>query len=286
MLCGRSESWGPQIFMKDAAVAYTQTASNSIYYVQQAHTIHVHLAAEPHWEVALNSDRKTVGMAPLGAIDIGPAGSEVFARWTRQKRSMRLDIDPARLKRLASMEFDGDTFELQPPKFGFIDKKAHTLSLWMQREFETEGGCNLETLDAFVTIYAIHVLRTYSSLQKYPSPSIAGGLPPTIWNRVKDFIYGNIATTLTIEQLAAVAQISPSHFNRAFRQTTGQSPHQFVIAARLEHARNLVVTTRAPLSQIAEVTGFSNNSHMTALMKRTWGMTPSQIRVEHQPGLR
>ncbi|WP_187829450.1 helix-turn-helix domain-containing protein [Labrys sp. KNU-23] len=275
--------WGPQIFLDNAGVAYTQTGPNSIRYIQQAHTIHVHLAAEPQWEVALNSDRKAIGMAPLGAIDIAPATSEVFARWTQQKRSMRLDIDPTRLKRLACTEFENDTFELRPPKFGFIDKKAYTLSLWMQREFGSEGGYNLETFDALVTIYSIHLLRTYSSLHKHPFPLVVGGLPPTTWNRVRDFIYGNIGTTLTIEQLASVAQLSPSHFNRAFKQTAGQSPHQFVISTRLEHARNLVVTTKEPFSQIAEATGFSNNSHMTALMKRIWGMTPSQIRGEHRP---
>ncbi|WP_448955015.1 helix-turn-helix domain-containing protein [Labrys neptuniae] len=263
-----------------AAVACTRTGPNSIRYVQQAHTILVHLAAQPQWELAINSDRRIAGIAPVGSISVVIAQSDAFAGWTAEKQSMRLDISPARLQRAAGAEFDKETFELQPPRFGFIDKQAHTLALWIQRELEHGDACTPETLDALVTVYSTHLLRNYSSFSQRSPVPINGGLLPTAWGRVKDFIYDNLEESLTVEQLALIARLSPSHFMRAFKQTTGQSPHQFVIAARLAHARALTLNTDMPFSLIAKSAGFTNNSHMTALMKRIWGVTPSEIRRE------
>ncbi|WP_152980002.1 AraC family transcriptional regulator [Mesorhizobium sp. 1M-11] len=278
MLNGRLKSWGPQILLKGAAVAHTRTNPDDTEVQQSAHCTVIHLSVIPEWGLALNSDRKVLGIAPLGAFDLVPANNQALASWTSEKSSLRVDIDPARPTQLAGAEFDTETFELHPPKFGFVDKRAHMLASYMLRELENRDPFCEEALDALVIAYSIYLIRAHSTFKERSSRPSNGGLPPAIWKKVRDFIEENLDQSLSVEQLASVVRLSPSHFIRAFRQTTGQPPHQFVISARLARARNLIVNTDTPLSLIAKSTGFASSSHMTTLMKRTWNATPSEIR--------
>lgn len=272
------ETWGPQLFLDGGAVAYTKTRPNQTKVIQPAHLILVHLDVEPQWGRALNSDRRISGVAPVGAIEIVGAGNEAFASWSSEKRSLRVDIDPARMERLAGAEFDKSAFEIQTPRFGLVDKKAHMLASLLQMEIMRGDATSREVLDALVTVFSIHTLRNYSSFEMKLLSSVNGGLAPVTWRRVQEFIFENLGKPLALEQMASVAGLSPSHFLRSFKKTTGQSPHQFVITARLNHAQDLIRNSNLDFSVIAESAGFASHSHMTAMMKRVWGSTPSRIR--------
>ncbi|MDZ5454669.1 AraC family transcriptional regulator [Labrys sp. ZIDIC5] len=257
-------------------MAFTHTGPNATGFVQPEHMFHLHLTAKPQWSIAVNSDRKSTGFAPVGAIDIVPAGSSASASWNICQQSLRVDIDQARLKRLAGTEFDNETFELRPPKLGFIDVQLHTVATWAKSELE--GSKSGELLDAIVTIYSIHLLRTYSTLNKSPLPRTSGGLSSATLKRVTSYIQENLAEHLSLELLAEIARLSPSHFNRSFKKNTGQTPHQFIIAARMARARDLILKTDTPFNEIAKEAGFAAHTHMAALMRREWGVTPSEIR--------
>ncbi len=120
-------SWGPKFGTESGAVTRTRTGPNEIILTTPANLALVMLTPQPNREVALNSDRKSIALAPIGSIEIVPAGSELFARWTVDK-NLLLALDPPRLARLAGMEFDNPDFELLPPKIGFVDRKALFLS--------------------------------------------------------------------------------------------------------------------------------------------------------------
>lgn len=274
----RPEKWGPRVERDGATVACTHAGANSVHFVPPSHAALVFFTTEPQWQVALNSDRKIVGLAPMGSLEIVPAQSEVFARWSAEKHSLRLDVEPGRLARLASMEFDSEAFELRPPKHHHVDEKAHKLACWMRHEVNNSDMGTDESLDALITLFAIHLLRNHSSLADRRSQVFNGGLPPNAWRRVNDFIQEHLGEPLSLERLASIANLSPSHFARAFKRTAGQSVHRYVISSRLLHARNLIVNSDVAFSQIAKSTGFVSNSHMTMLMKRTWGMTPTEFR--------
>lgn len=278
MLSGIPNEWGPKFECNGGAVTRTHTGPNSIRFVAPAHMALIMFTAQPHRQIALNSDKKFVGIAPVGAIEIVPAQSELYAHWATEKQNLLVAVDPGRLKRLAGMEFDKEAFELHPPKLGIVDAQAHALARCMKSEVENIDIGYEESLDALVTLFATHLLRNYSSLRGRSQRQFNGGLLVATWRRITEYINGNLAETLTLERLASIANLSPSHFARAFRQTSGQSPHQYVISTRLAHARQLITGTDKPLSEVAKISGFSNNSHMTALMKRAYGTTPSDVR--------
>lgn len=79
---------------------------------------------------------------------------------------------------------------------------------------------------------------------------------------------------LSLSDLAGLACLSRYHFIRAFRATTGETPRQYQIAARLRAAADRLVDTKAPITQIAFDAGFNDLSHFNATFRRTFGASP------------
>ena len=78
-----------------------------------------------------------------------------------------------------------------------------------------------------------------------------------------------------LEALAAHAGLTPSHFCRVFKRATGATPHQFVMKARLDRARDLLGQSGLSVAQVADMTGFTSQSHFTRAFRQYSGTTPS-----------
>jgi transcriptional regulator GlxA family with amidase domain len=104
------------------------------------------------------------------------------------------------------------------------------------------------------------------------------GLPPRAKGRVLEYIVTHLNENITNDALAEVAGLSVCHFARMFKQTVGVSPHRYVLQCRIEWARELLAGTDMPLSEIAIVTGFSDQSHYTRWFREIIGVTPGSYR--------
>jgi AraC family transcriptional regulator len=97
---------------------------------------------------------------------------------------------------------------------------------------------------------------------------------------VLGLIEEHLCADLTLEQMAGTAYLSTYHFARQFRAATGASPHQYVIARRVERAKQLLQQPGdLKLAEVATRAGFSDQSHLTNRFKRLVGITPSQFRA-------
>jgi AraC family transcriptional regulator len=83
---------------------------------------------------------------------------------------------------------------------------------------------------------------------------------------------------VTLGELAAVAGLSPFHFAREFRRSTGLPPHRWLVEARLHRAIELLLRTDTPIAQVALRTGFAGQSHLGRHLKRRHGIAPGQVR--------
>ncbi|MGW4601410.1 helix-turn-helix domain-containing protein, partial [Streptomyces sp. NPDC004457] len=81
-----------------------------------------------------------------------------------------------------------------------------------------------------------------------------------------------------IADLAEAASLSPSQFTRQFRASTGRSPHQFLLALRLERACRLLRAGTDPIAEVAVACGFSHQEHLTRVMRARLGTTPAALR--------
>ena len=114
-----------------------------------------------------------------------------------------------------------------------------------------------------------------------------GGLSQAASRRVRALIDARMERPLCLDDLAGAAGLSSFHFARAFRQTHGETPHQFLTRLRIERARQLL-RRDLPLARIAELCGFSSHSHLTARFRAQTGLTPSDYQrhcgVRPEPG--
>lgn len=116
-------------------------------------------------------------------------------------------------------------------------------------------------------------------------PMIRGGLAPHRLRRVQSYVETHLTERLPLCRLAEIARLSPKHFSRVFTQTTGQSPHRWVILRRVAVARELLETTDLSLSDIALACGFADQSHFTALFRRHLGTPPGLWRQRYHAAL-
>lgn len=97
---------------------------------------------------------------------------------------------------------------------------------------------------------------------------------------VQTFVDTHLAEDLSVDRLAAVADVSPSSLTRRFRREADTTPWRYVLEARVEAAKRLLVETDRSLVRIAIDTGFYDQPHLTRTFKRLEGQTPGDYRAE------
>jgi AraC family transcriptional regulator len=82
----------------------------------------------------------------------------------------------------------------------------------------------------------------------------------------------------SVAELASRAGVHPLHFARTFRRFQRCSPGEYLRRRRAERAAELILQTRLPLADVAQRSGFSDQSHLTRAMRRYFGATPARLR--------
>jgi AraC family transcriptional regulator len=95
---------------------------------------------------------------------------------------------------------------------------------------------------------------------------------------VFDFIETNLESIITLDQLASLVGLSPFHFARCFKNSTGLAPHQYVLARRIDLAKRRLVTSIAPVREIGWSVGFENISHFRRQFASQIGVVPGDLR--------
>ena len=108
--------------------------------------------------------------------------------------------------------------------------------------------------------------------------SIRGGLAPWQIRQVTTYIESHLDTTIRTKDLAALVRLSSFHFCRAFRESFNDSPHGYLMRRRVERAQGLMLTTSAPLGQIAAECGLADQAHFNKLFRRFVGDSPGAWR--------
>jgi AraC-like DNA-binding protein len=101
--------------------------------------------------------------------------------------------------------------------------------------------------------------------------------------RARDLATSRYAEPLDIAALAAQAHVSPSHFARSFREAYGETPHQFLLAKRIERAAFLLRETDRPVTEISLDVGWRSLGTFSSTFKRLLGVTPSAYRAGSEP---
>jgi AraC family transcriptional regulator len=95
-------------------------------------------------------------------------------------------------------------------------------------------------------------------------------------------VEANLGKSIGLADLAALVGVSTRHFIRAFSESTGNTPHQFVIARRIDRAKGMLAKEGHSLTDIALATGFSHSQHFASAFKKHTGLCPSHFRAALQ----
>jgi AraC family transcriptional regulator len=164
------------------------------------------------------------------------------------------------------------------PRFAILDPLLEQLAIAITnalRDGNAEDGLYIDTI---AQMMAVHLARTHSSRSKpvrlLPAKPLAG------WKmrRVIEFIEDNLEGDLSLQSMAAEVDISPLYLARAFKAAVGQSPHQYVLARRIERAKELLRNTDLPVVDVALSSGFSSQSHLSHWFIRQIGVSPAVYR--------
>lgn len=130
--------------------------------------------------------------------------------------------------------------------------------------------------EALGAVLAHEIVRMNDASTAQPTHS--GGLAGWQQKRLEEYIAEHIGSDISVVDLAKVAQLTPFHFTRAFKQTFGDPPHRYLVYRRIELAKELLGNPSSSVSEIAQAVGFAEATSLTAAFRRTIGTTPTAYR--------
>lgn len=154
---------------------------------------------------------------------------------------------------------------------------AHLVQALLPSLERPREACKL-FVDQLGATIATHLVRQYSGVRL---PSTAKSpLSKSHEDRAKAMLRSNIDGDISIGDVALACGLSRSHFTRAFKETTGLTPHQWLLDQRVAKARELLSRSRISLVEVAALCGFADQSHLTRLFTKVVGASPGKWRRE------
>ena len=165
--------------------------------------------------------------------------------------------------------------------YGRDEMLAH-LSFACAEMLSARTAGNAKRVAAFAHLLAIHIAEKYTNIASQ-RPDYRGGLPIARLRKIEDYVHAHLAESISIETLAKLVELSPFHFSRMFKQTTGMTPLQFVTRERIVRAQQLIRETSRSLIEIALEVGYTSPSHFAQVFRRVVGVAPTEFRGTQPP---
>ncbi|MBB3543041.1 MULTISPECIES: AraC family transcriptional regulator [unclassified Rhizobium] len=143
--------------------------------------------------------------------------------------------------------------------------------------FERPNEASVLFMDHVMLAIGIHVATRYGGMLP-KSETTRGGLAPWQEKRAKEMIGASLGDQLPLALVAGECGVSTRHFSRAFRQSVGLSPHQWLTQCRVGHAKRLLAVEEFNLAQVAFACGFADQSHFTRVFTAITGNSPGAWR--------
>jgi AraC family transcriptional regulator len=212
-------------------------------------------------------------------IDYVPAGMRAwgYSDNVRRVRGVDFIFDFHSLE--STLRERVDFQKVETPCLKFFDNRIFQIGSLLASEC-TEPGEGSELYgDSLVAALVVDFLR----LGNDRSPETKkGGLAPWQLKRAKEFMEANLSTSVRLRELADLTRLSQSQFGRAFKASTGLAPHHWQMNLRINRAQQLLLDGELTLAQIALVTGFSEQSHLTRVFRRIVGVSPGSWRRDRR----
>lgn len=212
-----------------------------------------------------------------GKVCLIPAGFSAKAVWQTEIECLSISLDPLYLRQSAEQIFSGTNIELIETYERFDPLVQHT-TLALLGEAESQESLGRMYAESLANTLIWHLLKNYSTAGKTQQMA-SGGLSGYRLRRAQEFINENLEKDLTLAEVASEIGLSPFHFARVFRRSTGLTPQQYLVVQRIECAKKLLLKDDLPLVEVCLRSGFKNQSHFTTVFRKFTAFTPKMFRL-------
>jgi AraC family transcriptional regulator len=216
----------------------------------------------------LTRDGKTIfeGPMPAGSLYVSAPMQRTSAQFDATFDFLHLHLSTAYFSRSSGVDRLNDLVLLRNP---FVEQLAKAL-------IEKRDDVDQRFAHCIAQVLAMHIAK----LER--PQSRVNPLPKWRLRRVEEHIKLNLHGSVRLSDLANVAGLSRMHFAAQFRVATGYRPLEYLTHQRTEYAKSLLLTTKAPLADIALSAGYCTQAHFSTVFKRITGETPARWRAAHK----
>ena len=210
-----------------------------------------------------------------GTICMLPCGTVDEINWAGATRRVVVAIRPRLLSETLE-ETRGKEIELFE-RWDLVDRHISGLIVAMTADLEEGMPAGSLYGESLMNALAVYLLNRYAARPVFSA--CKGGLPPLRLKRVLDFIAGSLQENISLAQLAAIAGMSAHYFSELFKQSTGHTPHHYVLLQRIERAKDRLRDQASSIIDAGLEAGFENPSHFSRVFRKVVGVSPSRFRA-------
>lgn len=237
VLSSQTASWkGIQLAYHQHAIAFETPEHSFPQHFITIHHNHATVVKERMLNGHFQSDRFRDG-----DICLTPATAPVSVRLHDVCEVTHLYLEPALMARLMAEAADVNGLELIP-QFKLNDPLIYQIGIALKAKLEFNGLCDRLYTESMAMAISAHLIHYYST-QNLKIRSYSDGLSQARLQQTMEYIHEHLAQNPSITEIAQMLQMSPYYFSRLFKQSTGLTPHQYLLKCRIEQARHLLKTT-------------------------------------------
>ncbi|NEP00393.1 MAG: helix-turn-helix transcriptional regulator [Symploca sp. SIO2E9] len=242
----------------------------------EQHHIILNLRDEPHRLENWRDGEHRDFIYHKNEIIVTPAGVESGWRWHVKTKCIIITLDPAKFEKFAQTELGIILSDRQLKDLPqFLDEDITQSGIQLLEALQCDLGSQV-MFESFARVFLTKLILKYGLQEE--DYEFAKSFTAQDYKQVLDYVTVNYGNSVSLEDMAAKAGLSPSHFSRLFKQTIGQSPYQFLMAYRIEQAKKMLDNPKTLIADIAFTCGFSDQAHFSRVFKKIEGLTPKQYR--------
>jgi AraC family transcriptional regulator len=211
----------------------------------------------------------------VGELIVCNRGIDEFVKWESPIQILKIDLPDAAFQAIAE-ESGAEQVEIESST-KFKDKRVEALISAIQAEEQGGQLSGRLYMDSIAQALASALVQLRGNLRR-KLPQYRCGLTPAQLSRVKQLVYGRMDRDVSLQEMASAAGLSTNYFNQMFKRSTGQAAHQFVLTARVEHAKDLLKSPRLRILDVAISCGFETSQHFARVFRSVCAVTPTEYR--------
>lgn len=213
----------------------------------------------------------------VGCIAVIPANVSFSAKWNQESGVTHCYLDPTFVAHAAYESINLGEIELNLA-LQKTDPLVCQIILALQKVLATDATNSCFYAESMATALAAHCLRNYSTY-KHVLQEYADGLSKYKLKQALEYMNAHLSENVSLASISEELEISQFHFCRLFKQSTGMTPHMYLIQQRVERAKQLLKRKEGTMLDIAIECGFANPSHFAKHFRKHTGISPKQFRM-------